>query len=930
MKKRLREQHEQEQLQKQLDKENEPSVKFSSDDNTPQKSVNWISLNNQLKKLFSSIFNSKNITYFILTISTIILVLAQILFIHNIVEIDYIKDTKKSKFVNSTCQFLEEYYMFEDLIYLPFSLLFLLVLYIFLKSRRFNNYIMIKFKEYFKSSLFKDIQNDLRAKRKDVVKKKEEILRRKTCGECRYVSYKCCSQKFCSCFCCLFCCSCCVPPGSNTRCFLWYCCCLGWRQTDFYRVLNVIWTVLKYFFYYFFCCPIWKGLWRLTVQRRKINRRKRGKNNEKKTRNVNDDELSNTSTDIDQDDDFDEDDYNIETQSFNRNPCPFPSTPFSTSNRAQSAAVYIIYTYDVLNIFMFVFTGNYITSGTYIPFLGHVGKASGILVELVIQFLQVILIGIKFYPILVVADADPHIIIYLFSTIYMLFIWLSWFFKKSFCSRTEAFIKQAFKRASSELGNRIKASLNFKRNVTDKLFGFATDEDNMSERYLTALKENVPNVFKEFFGKYNSDTDLIEESPSAAAFLNDNSDTDLLFNGGHSSLIGFMSQTTISDNYYSLNNIPYLSSSSPSTLIASSSLRSSTSSYSFREMFKNKTVSTFKEFYIQREETFIEIVSILENLPLYITLSYLLMRYGLLFFDSLVSLCWNEVFNRDKIPKSSGKNATDDDLNHYKATQLEGGGFSKYDRMISKLDKSYKEQNKITARISDKKNHNYEYIKNLLQGVDLYDMRTPNEREKSHLNSFTIRTSFVWNLIQTKLYKWVPYMKYSKQFINTYTVAFMVVYFFTLFGFRLSNLFGNALIGTVEMFYKLIFRSLLPKLDTEEHNFNTEFRVACLLTSFITIFQLLSSIKNFHYDLIKLNKGEKFFRSLVMKYKDADYSTVIRKRNKASSTITSDSLHFPGYLIAHLVYGKFLNYFNFFMLFLSNARKSGLFRTTTG
>ena len=123
--------------------------------------------------------------------------------------------------------------------------------------------------------------------------------------------------------------------------------------------------------------------------------------------------------------------------------CPFPSTPFSTTNRAQSAAVYIIYTYDVLNIFMFVFTGSFLT--TNLPFFGQISRTSGILVELVIQFLQVIMIGVKFYPILVVADAEPHLLIYLFSAIYMLFIWLTWFFKKALCSRTEAFIKQAFK-----------------------------------------------------------------------------------------------------------------------------------------------------------------------------------------------------------------------------------------------------------------------------------------------------------------------------------------------------------------------------------------------------------------------------------------------------------------------------------------------------
>ncbi len=181
---------------------------------------------------------------------------------------------------------------------------------------------------------------------------------------------------------------------------------------------------------------------------RELQRKRSIQQNKKKKANTGkkNDDLDDDSVDIDIDDEFDEADFNLENQSLARNPCPFPSTPFSTSNRAQSAAVYIIYTYDVLNIFVFVFTGNYLSSSAYIPFIGHVGVASGILVEIIIQFLQVIMIGIKFYPILIVADAQPHIVIYFFASIYMLFIWVSWFVKKAFCSRTEAFIKQAFKK----------------------------------------------------------------------------------------------------------------------------------------------------------------------------------------------------------------------------------------------------------------------------------------------------------------------------------------------------------------------------------------------------------------------------------------------------------------------------------------------------
>ena len=235
------------------------------------------------------------------------------------------------------------------------------------------------------------------------------------------------------------------------------------------------------------------------------------------------------------------------------------------------------------------------------------------------------------------------------------------------------------------------------------------------------------------------------------------------------------------------------------------------------------------------------------------------------------------------------------------------------DKMLSDLDKSYQEKNAITNQIVDKENSNYGYIGNLLKGLDLFDMRTKSERElddRAYLGGRKrIGKSYILNLVETKIYKRVPYLRYSKQFINTFTVAFMVVYFFTLFGLRLSNVFGNALIGTVEMIYRFAFKSLIPGLNIEDHNFNNEFRMACFLTTVIITVQLIQTIKTFHNDTIKLHRGEKFFRSLVLAYKEEDYEKMVQKRNKISSTIASDSLHFPGYLVAHLVYGYVLLFF---------------------
>lgn len=207
-----------------------------------------------------------------------------------------------------------------------------------------------------------------------------------------------------------------------------------------------------------------------------------------------------------------------------------------------------------------------------------------------------------------------------------------------------------------------------------------------------------------------------------------------------------------------------------------------------------------------------------------------------------------------------------------------------------------------------KKNHNYCYIRNLFGDVNIFGR--PAVKDDSLRN--TIKESYIYNFFQRRVYRSIPYMKFSKQFINTYTVAFMVIYFFTLFGLRLSNIFGNALVGGIEILYKFFLGGLIPSMAggaadmAESHNFNVEFRTTCILTSLIVLAQLFSSIKTFHADLLRLNKGEKFFTSFVLRYKDEEYSKIIKKRNKESLTIASDSLHFPGYLIAHLVYGYVL------------------------
>ena len=918
--------------------EKKPGIEFS-DGKDLEKNKSYVNSltkkTNLLWTNFKKKFNTKNSSYFILIFVTIFLSMVQILFAHRIVDLKFIENTRNTTIIKQICSFSETYYMFEDIVYLPFSLLFLLILYFTLRSQRFNRYIMIKYKSYFKSSFFQEIQKKNRDRRLDEVKKKEDRLKER--NKCRYCLYKCCTKKMFDILCCCCCCSCFVPPGSNTKCFLCYCCCLGWKQTNVYKVLSRIGHIVYRIFYCLLLCFIWSRLWKMTQSRRqqlkeveKIEKkaalkekkrlerkakRQKDKNkddtdqdcdeNEHDAKKKDDDDdksVSSMSTEIDNDEDFDEDDYDITTQTIHRHYSPFPSSPFSTYNRAQSAAIYIIYTYDVLNIFMSLFVAN--ISMINLPFFGNL-NTTGVIVTLVIQLLQVFIIGLKFYPILVVADAKPNVFIYFLSFLYILFIWMSRFFKKTYCSRTEAFIAQQIKQFGSNIGHSIKESIGFRYNVSNTIFGLFSDAENPNEKYMSALKEKIPNTFKEFFGKYNPNNNLDDN----AALIDDQ---------------GFLSDMTTSNVYYSYTNMPMNNFFTYTT----TTLAPPTVSTRFRDKIKNDTIykiKSFKQFFYQREEGFITLVSILENLPFYLTLSYLLTRYGLLFVGTLIAEI-KKCIRPKQIDPRSAEVKTLENLEQHPDFQRQfsrkppdselsaeeiNSNKKKLESILNDLNKGYLEQNTMTDQIINKRNTNYCYIKGLFKDFSLWD-KIPSE--KSSQKTYFRENTFVWRLFEKYVYQNVPYLRYSRQYINTYAVAFMVVYFFTIFGMRLSNIFGNALVGSIEFAYKIIFRGLLPTFDTDKHNFNTEFRTACVITSLISFHHLFSGIKKFQSDLMKLHKGEKFFSSIVMRYKDDDYSKIVKKRNKESVTIATDSLHFPGYLVAHLVYGYVLLFLGIFVI----------------
>ena len=818
-----------------------------------QRSVHWTSLSVKIKNNLSIIKNfffKELASRLVLFLFTFVFTFIQIVLTFktsNCPSLNgLINSTRNLHIVKQTCRTIEQYYMFDDIVFLPFSLFFLIILKFSSKIGRFNKFITNRFSDYFRTEFYKSIQKERKQKFLESLKSKKNKLLKRKCGKCKYLSNKCCSHYFCSFFCCLFCCSCCVPPGSDTRCFLYYSLRLGWEQTSWKRIFNALIFILKWIF----LVPFWKCLWNLT----KKNDSSSKKNNyaDTHTKNKNFDE-----NDINSEDVIDENDYDAYDQTIHRfkAPCPFPSTPFSTSNRAQTAAVYAIYTYDILNIFMYVYTIS--LTPKMIPFLGNIGTP-GIILDLVIQIIQVIIVGVKFYPILVVADSDPEWFIHLYSSFYMLIIWISWLFRKAFCSRSEAFVRQAFRVITNQFAEKINFTINLQKNLTDQIVAFFTDQENASEKYTDAIKSKIPKLFDEYFG--------MEKNFSSKLPLD-------YFDVNESSL-----------KYYSKNN--YTTTTDDSLL--------DTIKYSRNISVRNKTLSKFQKFeeraFNKISSNYFNWVEFFEILPLYALLSYLVtshfLKFLLLFYKKKLSKC---------ISKELSQNQTND--------------------YIKK--KVFKELKSPVGKLKTQ-NHNILYISNFFRNTITFENLKIGNKDKKYPSKIVQRyeISFIWGIIESKVYKNIHYFRYSKQFVNTYTVAFMIIYFFCLFGLQLSNVLGRKFVQSIESLYLLYLKSFSPFLNVREHNLTTEINICIILASIFMLIQLLLSVRNYRKDVIRLHKGEKFFRSLVLKYKDEDYKTIIRKRNHTSADITADSLHFPGFLVAHLVYGYIILVFIFFCVMI--------------
>lgn len=118
---------------------------------------------------------------------------------------------------------------------------------------------------------------------------------------------------------------------------------------------------------------------------------------------------------------------------------------------------------------------------------------------------------------------------------------------------------------------------------------------------------------------------------------------------------------------------------------------------------------------------------------------------------------------------------------------------------------------------------------------------------------------------EENIYKNQRYLKYSKQFINTTTIAFMIIYFFTIYGIKFASGLSSLLTYFLDFIFKLMFSDFVSFKEKLKGHFEFELKLTVCINSILILIQLLLTIRKFHSDLIKLHKGRMLFTFLFTK-----------------------------------------------------------------
>jgi hypothetical protein len=160
--------------------------------------------------------------------------------------------------------------------------------------------------------------------------------------------------------------------------------------------------------------------------------------------------------------------------------------------------------------------------------------------------------------------------------------------------------------------------------------------------------------------------------------------------------------------------------------------------------------------------------------------------------------------------------------------------------------------------------------------------------EKTHRNKINnTKSSWIKSFLY-KIYRPNQYFHYSKQILNMYIIAFMLIYYLT---FNILQT-GFNLIEKLYNFTLIPFLILSDELDLPESTvFNLKYEMifACFLTAIIYSGQLLFGMKSYQRHMLNAYKGI--------------YTDIPSRSTFKNARLMSKHIHYPGYCIAYLTFG---------------------------
>ncbi|CAF0891208.1 unnamed protein product [Rotaria sp. Silwood1] len=146
----------------------------------------------------------------------------------------------------------------------------------------------------------------------------------------------------------------------------------------------------------------------------------------------------------------------------------------------------------------------------------------------------------------------------------------------------------------------------------------------------------------------------------------------------------------------------------------------------------------------------------------------------------------------------------------------------------------------------------------------------------------------LFKILLYKIYRPNKYFHYSKQILNIYMIAFMLIYYLTF------NILQNGfnLIEKIYSFTLIPLLILYDEFDLPEpklYNLKYEMILACFLTAIIYFIQLLFGMKNYQKHMLNAYKGI--------------FIDIPPRSAFKNVRLISKHIHYPGYCIAYLTIG---------------------------